>query len=137
VGSADGTGVWLKTPRVWLAMLDILNLLFSERLGGIGGRNWGLTENPQGLAGNAGDLELVLLGNGEAGARLPDQVQRFLKTHRFQLIHLSVNNSSPLQCSSYLFTDASDGGADAVGQGEVHVRLHVGSSGAKSSQSAL
>jgi hypothetical protein len=57
----DGTGVWLKTPMVWLAMLETLNLLFSRRLGGVGGWNRSLAEDPQGLAGNDGDLELTFL----------------------------------------------------------------------------
>ncbi len=61
MGSVDGTGVWLKIPRVWLAMLEILNLLFSGRLGGVGGWNRSLVEDPQGLAGDAGDLELTFL----------------------------------------------------------------------------
>ncbi len=97
-------GVWLKTPRFWLAMLDMLNLLFSERLGGVGGWNRSLAENPQGLAGDAGDLELVLLGYGEACAGLPDQVQRFLITHRLPVDSSVLSiiqglSNAPLTCS--------------------------------------
>jgi hypothetical protein len=69
VGWADGTGVWIKKTRVWLAMLEIMNLLFSERLGGVGGRNWSLTENPQGLAGDAGYELIFQLGAG-SGRRM-------------------------------------------------------------------
>ena len=54
-------------------------LLFSGWLKRVGGGDSCLTEDAQRLAGNAGDLELVLLGDGQARARVPDQIQRFLK----------------------------------------------------------
>ncbi len=61
VGSADGTSVLLKTPRVWLGLLEILIILFCKRLCGIGRWDKSLAENPQGLAGDVGDFELTFL----------------------------------------------------------------------------
>jgi hypothetical protein len=54
-------------------MLEILNLLFCERLGGVGGRNRSLDEDPQGLAGDAEDLELTFLLEAGWGRRMEQE----------------------------------------------------------------
>jgi hypothetical protein len=59
VGPAEGTGVWLKIPKVWLAMLEILTY-FSVRgwVGSADGTGVWL-KTPKDLAGDTRDLELT------------------------------------------------------------------------------
>jgi hypothetical protein len=57
VGSADGTGVWLKTPQGLAGDTGDLEPTFKLEAGWGRPKDQEIGQKPQSLAGNAGDLE--------------------------------------------------------------------------------